>query len=1016
MSIARWSIQRPVNTWLIVLACLFGGIYGLMSIGRLEDPAFTIKQAKVVTPYPGASAVEVENQVTERLESAIQQLGQLKEITSVSKPGRSEITVEIQSKYDSSEIPQIWDELRRKVNDAQSQLPSGVGPSVVNDDFGDVFGLFYAVTAPGFSSREVKEIVKSIRRELLSVPGVAKVVMAGSIDQRIHIDLSQDRMRQLGISLNDVANVLDAENMVQANGSVRIGEKRIRLSIDDAFHSVDSFDGLLIGVAGSTAMVRLDDIATVSLGEQDPPEQIIRYDGQDAMTLAVSAAANTNIVEVGKAVATKLAALESGLPLGVELHPIYNQAAVVDEAVGGFILNVGLSVAIVIGVLCLFMGWRAGVVIGTVLLLTVTGTVLLMWLSGIELQRISLGALIIAMGMLVDNAIVVAEGMLIGMHRGRSALDAAVAVVRQTQWPLLGATVIGLMAFSGIGLSNDTTGEFLFSLFAVISISLLLSWVLAITVTPLFGNYFFKRRAGSEDSDPYAGILYRGYRGILSGALRVRWLTVGLLVAVTAASVYGFGFVKQSFFPNSNTPIFYVNFWLPQGSDIRAVSDDLREAEAFLKNEPDATSVTTLVGAGASRFMLTYAPEAANSAYGQLIVRATNLEVIDPLATRTVDFLRERFPEAEVRVQRLVFGPGNGAKIEARFSGSDADVLRGLAAKAEAAFRADGRIKDIRNDWRQRELVLRPVFDEQRARIAGVTRQDVANTIRLATDGLTVGSYRDGDETIPIVARAAADERGDPSNLPDRLIWSAGQNAYVPAMQIIGETEVRAEDTLIHRRNRVRTVTVMAEPANGETADSARKRIIAAVEAIPVPEGYWMEWGGEYENSRDAKERLGANLPAGFLAMVLITIALFGRIREPLLIWLIVPMSICGVSMGLLGTGMPFGFTSLIGFLSLSGMLIKNAIVLVDEIDVQIAAGQERHQAVVAASVSRLRPVVLAAGTTILGMIPLLADAFFASMAVTIMGGLAFATVLTLVAVPTLYSLFFGIRYGGSRD
>ena len=537
--------------------------------------------------------------------------------------------------------------------------------------------------------------------------------------------------------------------------------------------------------------------------------------------------------------------------------------------------------------------------------------------------------------------------------------------------------------------------------------------MLAITVTPLFGSYFFKHRAGTEDIDPYAGFLYRGYRGILSGALRVRWLTVGLLIAITGASIYGFGFVKQSFFPNSNTPIFYVNFWLPQGGDIHAVADDLRAAEGFLKNEPDATAVTTLVGAGASRFMLTYAPEAANASYGQLIVRATSLEVIDPLAKRTVDFLRKRFPDAEVMVQRLVFGPANGAKIEARFSGSDADVLRGLAAKANAVFRADGRIKDIRDDWRQREMVLKPTFDEQRARIAGVTRQDLANTIRIATNGLAVGSYRDGDETIPIVARAAADERGDPSTLPDRLIWSAGQHAYVPAMQIIESMDIRAEDTLIHRRNRLRTVTVMAEPATDETADTARKRIIAGIEAIPLPEGYSMEWGGEYESSRDAKQKLGANLPAGFLAMVLITIALFGRVREPLLIWLTVPMSICGVSMALLATGMPFGFTSLIGFLSLSGMLIKNAIVLVDEIDAQINGGKEPHEAVVAASVSRLRPVVLAAGTTILGMIPLLADAFFASMAVTIMGGLAFATVLTLVAVPTLYSLFFRIRYGG---
>ncbi len=1009
MNIARWSIEKPVNTWLIVLLCLFGGLYGLASIGRLEDPAFTIKQAQVITSYPGASAVVVENEVTERLESAIQQLSQLDKITSVSKPGRSEITVEIQGSYDSAQLPQIWDELRRKVGDAASSLPSGTSEPVVVDDYGDVFGLFYAVTAPGFSDREIKDMVKDIRRKLLTVPGVAKVDTAGEIDQRIFIDLSQDRLRQLGIALDDVADVLGVEQSVQSEGTLRIGDKRIRISIDEAFDQVAAIENMLIGSPGSNAMVRLSDIATLSLGEENPPSQIIRFNGEKAVTIGISAVADTNVVEVGKAVAAKLRLLEQDLPLGVELHSIYDQAVVVDEAVSGFLLNVVMSVTIVISVLCLFMGWRAGVVIGTVLLLTVMGTIFLMWLSDLNLQRISLGALIIAMGMLVDNAIVVAEGMLIGQQRGRSPLEAASAVVRQTQVPLLGATVIGIMAFSGIGLSQDVTGEFLFSLFAVIGISLLLSWVLAITVTPLFGKYLFRIKAG-QGEDPYRGILYRGYHGILSGFLRVRGLTIVLLMVITTACVVGFGFIKQSFFPNSNTPIFYVNYWLPQGSDVRAVSEDLRAAEKFLKDEPAFVSVSTFVGRGASRFMLTYAPEAANSSYGHLIVRVTDLESIDDLSQRLVEYMRERFPDAQVFSERLVFGPGGGAKLAVRFSGPDANELRKLAATAESVMRGDGRIIDIRQDWRQRELVLSPVFDEQRARIAGVTRSDLAKTIQLANDGLQVGSYRDGDETLPIIARAAQDEREKPSTLPDRLVWSASQRAYVPVVQVVRSFETQAEDTLIQRRDRVRTITVKANPSLDETANAARKRILHQIEEIPLPPGYAMEWGGEYENSQDAQQKLAATLPVGFLVMILITILLFGQIRQPLVIWLVVPMAICGVTIGLLATGLPFGFMSLLGFLSLSGMLIKNAIVLVDEIDSQIAEGKDRYEAVRDASVSRLRPVVLAAGTTILGMLPLLSDAFFADMAVTIMGGLAFATILTLIAVPVLYSLFFGIK------
>ncbi len=1010
MSIARWSIEKPVNTWLIVLFCLIGGLYGLAQIGRLEDPAFTIKQAKVITAYSGASAVEVEKEVTERLESAIQQLSQLKEITSVSKPGRSEITVEIKSTYDSNSLPQVWDELRRKVNDAAGQLPAGAGKPTVVDDFGDVYGLFYAVTAPGFTPREVKELVKDLRRNLLTVPGVAKVDMAGAVDQQIYVEISQDRLAQLGISLDDVQTVLSQENTVQPNATVRNGDRRIRLSVDAAFDRAGTIPDLLIGTPGSSAMIRLADIATVSVGDEDPTDQIIRFNGEPAVTLAISAVADTNVVEVGRAVASKLKVLTANLPLGVELHTIYDQAVVVDEAVSGFLLNLAMSVVIVIGVLCLFMGWRAGLVIGSVLLLTVMGTIFLLWMYGIELERISLGALIIAMGMLVDNAIVVAEGMLIGQQRGRSALESAEAIVRQTQWPLLGATVIGIMAFSGIGLSNDVTGEFLFSLFAVIAVSLLLSWILAITVTPLFGKYLFKETAGQEGADPYRGILYRGYRGVLSGALHARWLTLAALVVVTGASIYGFGFVKQSFFPNSNTPIFYVNYWLPQGTDIATASKDLREAERFLSEDPAVVSVATFVGAGASRFMLTYAPEAANPGYGQLIVRTISLETIDPLGERLRRHMEERFPDAQVMINRLVFGPGDGAKLEARFLGPDTDVLRDLSRQAQAILREDGQIKDIRDDWRERELVLTPVFDEQRARIAGVSRGDLSDALRFANNGITLTTFRDGDENLPIVARAPEGERESPSTLPDRLVWSAGQRAYVPVVQVVKSFETVAEDTLIRRRDRVRTLTVKAEPTGGETADSAFKRIRPRIDAIERPAGYVLEWGGEHENSADAQAKLGQSLPAGFLAMVLITVLLFGKVRQPLVIWLVVPMSICGVTMGLLATNLPFGFMSLLGFLSLSGMLIKNAIVLVDEIDQQIGDGKNRYDAVRDASVSRLRPVALAAITTILGMAPLIFDAFFADMAVTIMGGLAFATVLTLVAVPNLYCLFFRIR------
>ncbi|WP_299442574.1 efflux RND transporter permease subunit [uncultured Rhodospira sp.] len=1014
MDVARVSIEKPVNTWLIVLICLIGGLVGLMSVGRLEDPAFTIKEAKVITAYTGATAVEVEEEVTEPLESAIQQMAQLKEIRSVSKPGVSEITVEIQDTYDGAELPQVWDELRQKVSDAHASLPDNAGTPAVFDDYGDVFGLFYAMTAPGYSDLEIIEIAKSLRRELLTVPGVAKVETAGEPSPEIHIEISQDKLKRLGVSISSGITLLDVENAVQPTSVVTIGDERVRITIDDAFDTVDAVENLMMGAPGSTAMIRLRDVAEVSLGRQERPDLLIRHNGEPAVTLAIAAVGDTNVVEVGKAVQAKLNALTPFLPVGVELHTIYNQATVVDEAVAGFLVNVLVSVSIVVASLCVFMGWRAGVVVGCILFLTVFGTLLFMWLGGIELERISLGALIIAMGMLVDNAIVVAEGMLIGMRRGKSALRAASDVTRQTQWPLLGATVIGIMAFSGIGLSPDATGEFLFSLFAVIGISLLLSWVLAVMVTPLFGSYLFKQGKAAADGDaaddPYGGRMFGAYRGVLRAALRNRWLTVLALVGVTAACVVGFGSVKQGFFPYSDTPMFYVDVWMPQGTDILAVEELMKEAEAFVLDQEATETVSTFIGQGATRFMLTYSPEAANPSYGHMIVRTTTREDIPALIDTIRGPLAERFPSAQVFTRRLVFGPGGGAKLEARFSGPDATMLRTLAAKAEAVFRADGGIIDIRTDWRQREKVLRPQFAESRARIAGVSRNDLAQNLLYFSDGLRIATFRQGDEFIPIVMRAPDDERGDLTAIDDRLVWSNGQSRYVPVGQILDGVAVETEDTIIRRKNRVRTLNVQGDPAGEQSAAEVHARIKDEIESLPLPPGYSLEWGGEIEDTAEAQGALMSQVPVGFLVMVLITVLLFATVREPLIIWLVVPMSICGVTVGLLGTGLAFDFMSLLGILSLSGMLIKNAIVLVEEIDLQLEEQSDRFAALVQAGVSRLRPVVLAAGTTILGMVPLVTDPFFASMAVTISGGLAFATVLTLVAVPVFYSLFYRIR------
>ncbi len=1002
MDIARASINRPLYTWIIMLAALLGGIWGFFNLGRLEDPAFTIKQALVITAYPGASAEQVAREVTEPLESAIQKMGEVKTITSINRPGSSIIEVEMHDTYDGTELPAIWTDLRAKISDASRGLPDGVSTPLVNDSFGDVFGLFYAVTSEGYTDAEKHELATFLRRELLAVDGVADVEIAGLPDEAVFVEPDMAISVNQNISIAAIANSIATSNTVRSAGLLEAGPSETRLSAPEGSDTVSEIAGLSIGVQGE--VINVVDMAEVYRGRLANPDLMIRFNGVEAITLGIAGLATDNIVEVGQRVDARLAQLDSQIPFGVELLPIYQQHLVVDEASNNFLVNLATSVAIVVAVLALFMGWRAAVVVGSTLLLTVVGTLLFMNLFSIEMERISLGALIIAMGMLVDNAIVVAEGMQISMQRGRTSREAAHDAASKTQIPLLGATIIGIMAFAGIGLSPDAAGEFLFSLFAVIAISLLLSWVLALTATPLLGHYFFKQgREGAADA--YGGLLFRAYGGLLRISLKLRWLVVMGLIGLTAACFAAFGTVKQQFFPDSNTPLFFVHYKLPQGSTIETTSAHLQVVEDWLSNRDDVVNFTTFVGRGATRFLLTYDAEDPNPSYGHLIIRTQNLEAIPPLQAELEAFGTAQFPEGEFRTKRLVFGPGGGDPIQVRFSGPDPQVLRQLGdAAMDRLSAASPNILSARQNWREQELVLTPRYATERAQTAGIAREDIADTLQFSTDGLQAGVFREQDRLIPIVIRRAPEGK---YNLMDQVVYSTTAQKFLPMEQMIDGIDVELEDTLLHRRDRVPTLTVGADIPVDLTPATVFAEIQATIEEMQLPPGYTMEWGGDHESAGDANESLGRQLPVTALIMVLISVFLFNAIRQPVIIWLLVPMSVNGVAMGLLGTGLPFTFTALLGLLSLSGMLIKNGIVLVEEIDLVRATGKPLREAIVEASVSRLRPVMLAAVTTILGMIPLLWDAFFVSMAVTIMGGLAFATVLTLVAAPVFYLIFF---------
>ncbi|ELB2917659.1 efflux RND transporter permease subunit VmeI [Vibrio parahaemolyticus] len=1010
--IAAYFIRNRVISWMVSLIFLIGGIAAFFGLGRLEDPAFTIKDAMVVTSYPGATPQQVEEEVTYPLEKAIQQLTYVDEVNSISNRGLSQITVTMKNNYGPDDLPQIWDELRRKVNDLKVTLPPGVNEPQVIDDFGDVYGILLAVTGDGYSYKELLDYVDYLRRELELVDGVSKVSVSGQQQEQVFIEVSMKKLSSIGLSPNTVFNLLSTQNIVSDAGAIRIGDEYIRIQPTGEFQSVDELGDLLITESGAQGLIFLKDVAEIKRGYVEVPSNIINFNGSLALNVGVSFAQGVNVVEVGKAFDRRLAELKYQQPVGVEISEIYSQPKEVDKSVSGFVISLAQAVGIVIIVLLFFMGLRSGLLIGLILLLTVLGTFIFMKYLAIDLQRISLGALVIALGMLVDNAIVVVEGILIGTQKGRTRLQAATDIVTQTKWPLLGATVIAVTAFAPIGLSEDSTGEYCGTLFTVLLISLMLSWFTAISLTPFFADIFFKgqkiKQGEGEENDPYNGIIFVAYKKFLEFCMRRAWLTVLVLIVGLGASVYGFTLVKQSFFPSSTTPIFQLDVWLPEGTDIRATNDKLKELESWLAEQEHVDHITTTAGKGLQRFMLTYAPEKSYAAYGEITTRVDNYEALAPLMARLREHLKANYPEINYKLKQIELGPGGGAKIEARIIGSDPTVLRTIAAQVMDIMYADPGATNIRHDWRERTQVLEPQFNESQARRYGITKSDVDDFLSMSFSGMTIGLYRDGTTLMPIVARLPEDERIDIRNIEGMKIWSPAQSEFIPLQQVTMGYDMRWEDPIIVRKNRKRMLTVMADPdiLGEETASTLQKRLQPQIEAIQMPPGYSLEWGGEYESSGDAQESLFTTMPMGYLFMFLITVFLFNSIKEPLIVWLTVPLALIGVTTGLLALNTPFGFMALLGFLSLSGMVLKNGIVLLDQIEIEMKSGKEAYDAVVDAAVSRVRPVCMAAITTILGMIPLLPDIFFKPMAVTIMFGLGFATILTLIVVPVLYRLF----------
>ncbi len=1028
MILAQVAVKNKAVTYFASFLIVLAGITSFFRLGQLEDPDFSIKTAVVTTLYPGASPEEVEEEVTDRLELAIQQLEQVEFLESNSSAGRSIIKVNVQEQYWADRLPQVWDELRRKVSDTEVYLPPGAEKPVVNDDFGDVFGHFIAIVGDGFSYAEIEKYAKELKKELSLVKGVARVDLWGVQEKVIYLDASETQLSALGISDTSLENTLRLQNAVVDAGYVNVQNRRLRIAPTGEFQSPEDIADLIIQpsltesiqnsstsnlLEQSTELIRIQDIGTVRRGYRDPPLNKMRFNGEPAIGLAISNMPGVNVVEMGNAVNARLQELITQLPIGIEINHVHWQGDVVAEAVNGFLINFLEAVAIVIIVLTIGMGWRLAFIIGTALVATILASFVLMAILGIDLQRMSLGALIIALGMMVDNAIVVADGFVVRLQKGMDRVQAAIEAAAQPAMPLLGATVVAVMAFYPIFASVESAGEYCRTLFTVVAISLLVSWIISVTLTPLQCiDMLPAPKHGQGSTDPYASGLFVKFKSILELAIRYRLLTILSMIALLIIAFIGFGNVKQLFFPDSSMEKFIVDYWAPAGTRIEQTSSDLKEIEAKLLKDERVAAVSTFVGAGPPRFYLPVDSEQPNSSYGQIIVNVNDFKDINDLVKEYDSYLASEYPEAIMPVRKFGVGPSNTWRFELRISGpsnASPDKLRQIANQVEQIIEEAPFGGLHQTDWRQRIQKIVPEYNEQRGRWSGIWREDIARATKRAFDGRTVGLYREDDDLIPIVLRHVEEDRENVGGIDVLQVQPSNSVQTIPLSQVTDNVITKWEDPVIWRRDRRRTITVQANPIHGATLQNLMSSVKGEIEAIEIPKGYKIEWGGELEDSRDAQASLIPGVIPAVAVMLFIVVALFNAFRPPIIIFLIIPFVVIGMTIGLLSTGAAFGFVALLGAMSLSGMMIKNAVVLLDQVNLYLEEGMDRYKAVIQAALSRLRPVVLAAATTVLGVIPLIQDVFWIGLAVTIMGGLTFGTILTMILVPVFYATFFQI-------
>ena len=1008
MKLVKYFLSKKPVTILLLVLVLAGGLLAYVKMGKLEDAPFTIKQALVLTPYPGASPSEVQSQVTDVLEESIQALGELYYLKTENRAGLSKITVYVKKETRADEMQQLWDKLRRKVSDVQSKLPEGAGPSVVNDDFGDVLGVFYGLTGSGHSYRKLEDEAKLIKNEILKVKDVAKVEIYGTQTPTIDISVSPSVMARSGITMADIARAFEAQNKVVDAGGIDVGSNRLRIESTGNFYSLDDIRNLTI-VSRTGEHFRLADITRIEESYQTPASNLMRINGQPAVGIAISTVPTGNVVDMAAAVKESLQQMSGSMPEGFELVTLYDQGYESAVANQGFILNLIISVLTVVAILLFFIGFKNGLLIGSGLVFSIFATLIVMLCTDIALQRMSLAAIIIAMGMLVDNAIVVSDSALVNMQRGMRKRVAIMRACSSTALPLLAATVIAILMFLPIYFSPHITGELLSSLVIVIGVSLMFSWVFALTQTPFFIQEFVRRPRPEElKSALFDGKYYNMFRRSLHWFIKHRYATIACMVLLLVLSAWSFKFIPKVFVPALDKQYFTVDVWLPEGSNIDETGKLAEEMAEYIRTHGEAEMVSTFIGRTPPRYYLSNVAFGPQSNYTQLLVKCHTSEESRRLNAALQDSIRLKFPGPLIKVNKFELSPLTEAVIEARFLGPDPAVLDSLVGQAIEIMRRNPKVADARNEWGNMALMLRPVYDPVKAGELGITKAQMMQSVKSISDGVPVGIYRDNEKKVPVLLKSEGYDITDAASLGNFSVWNGERSA--PLSQVTERIETTWEFPQMRTYNRQLSMAAMCGVKPGHTMAEVHGEIRSEIEAMLLPPGYTFFWDSQYKDQGEAMEAIAKYFPLAFLMLIVILVALFGNFRQPIIILCILPLSLIGVAVGMLLTGFDFGFFPIAGWLGLLGMIIKNVIVLIDEINIQRREGVPAYTAVIESTVSRTRPVLMAATTTILGMVPLLFDIAFGGMAATIIFGLTFATLLTLFVTPALYILFYRIK------